>query len=207
LAERLVLLASSVPACRVAVSGGSTPRALFRLLANEFRASVDWSRVTLFQVDERCVPPDHDESNWRTLRTELLDRVPQVTAHRMATERADAAETYEALLRAEVPAGPGGMPRLDAVLLGMGDDGHTASLFPGSDALAETSRLVVKTQAPHPVAERLTMTLPLLNAAANRWFLVRGASKARAFQEVRAGNLPAARIEAPAWFLDPSAAG
>lgn len=207
LAERLVLLASSQPACRIAVSGGSTPKTLFRLLAREFRAAVDWSRVTLFQVDERCVPPDDAESNWRLLRAELLDHVPEAAAHRIAVERDGAAAAYETLIREAVPPGPSGLPRLDAVLLGMGDDGHTASLFPGTEALAETVRLVVPARAPHPIAARVTMTLPLLNAAAHRWFLVRGASKAHAFRQVRDGMLPASRVDAPEWFLDPAAAG
>ena len=187
---------------RIAVSGGSTPKALFHKLATRYRDAVPWGRITLFQVDERSVPPDDPQSNWRMLRETLLDHVPEARAHRIRAGEVGAADAYEELLRREVPAGPDGIPVLDLVLLGMGADGHTASLFPRSPALDERDRLVVSNPVPQLDTTRVTMTYPLLNAARHRWFLVRGADKAAAFSRAQKGELPAGAIHDAVWFVD-----
>ncbi len=203
----------------MALSGGTTPKLLFELLASpNFQGRVRWSNLQLFQVDERCVPPDDPQSNYRMIRQALLESVPLPAEnfHRMAAEcpdREQAAREYaEELARVLHPA-PGEWPRLDLVFLGMGPDGHTASLFPGSHALDERSAWV----APNFVAKldsfRLTLTLPVLNAAAHVIFLVAGADKAETLRQVLEGpegRFPAQLIQ-PArgrlsWFLDESAA-
>jgi 6-phosphogluconolactonase len=166
-------------AFRPAFSGGSTPRLLFQALAGaEFRPLVDWTRSRIFFVDERCVPPDDRRSNYRLARENLLDPlgIPPGNVFRMRGEDdpADGARTYEELLRKEFSDDP---PRLDFVLLGLGPDGHTASLFPGTAALAETDRPVVANHVPKLGEWRITLTLPVLNAARRAVFLVVGEEK------------------------------
>jgi 6-phosphogluconolactonase len=198
----------------VALAGGSTPRRTYELLAGSpHRQAVPWGQVEIFFGDERCVPPDDPASNHRMAREALLDRVPIPPAriHRIRGEAPDAAAAaaeYEAVLRAALGAGA----RLDLVLLGMGQDGHVASLFPGSEALAETGRLVRAVLSPAPPVRRITLTLPALDAAAAALFLVAGAEKAERVAEVLSGrgpDLPAARVR-PAgetlWLLDAAAA-
>lgn len=191
----------------VALSGGRTPREFFVLLATEYRDRVPWDRVVIFQVDERCVPPGHADSNWRQIRETILDAVPEVEAHRMHAEAPDGADAYDALLRAELPRNASGVPMFDLVLLGLGDDGHTASLFPGTEALSETRRYAVRNVVPQLDTERVTLTYPVLNAARNRWFILRGAARRTVFDEVRAGQHPAGRIRAPEWFVEPDVVG
>lgn len=188
----------------IAVSGGSTPRRLFQILAAHYRERIAWDGVTLWQVDERCVPPNHEQSNWRMLHEELLSALPAIRAHRIEAERANAAEDYERLLRECVRKNAHGVPELDIVLLGMGADGHTASLFPGTAALNETERLVVLNAVPQLQTHRVTMTFPLLNAAWSRWFLVTGADKRPAFARAQRGEVPAGRIADATWYVDPS---
>ncbi len=202
----------------VALSGGSTPRALYRLLASpEFRARVDWPRVHFFWGDERCVPPDHPDSNFRMTREVLLDRIEgsERNIHRMPGEQepALAAAAYAEELRRFF--GPG-LPRFDLVLLGLGEDGHTASLFPGTAALNENERLVAAVYVERLRSHRLTLTLPVLNAAAHTIFLVDGASKKEIVAEIfRASGAaewyPAARIRPAdgdlAWLIGADAAG
>ncbi|HOS03225.1 MAG TPA: 6-phosphogluconolactonase [Candidatus Hydrogenedentes bacterium] len=207
LAERFVAELPRDGRVHVALSGGSTPRQLFRLLATEFRGAVPWERVEIWQVDERCAPPDHADSNWRLIAAELLARGNGIVAHRIEVERDTAAEAYERLLRDRVPEGPDGRPALDFVFLGMGADGHTASLFPNSAALDEAARLVVFNEVPQRAVRRVTMTFPLLRAARRRWFLVAGADKAAALARVQRGELPAGQLADAEWFLDPAAAG
>jgi 6-phosphogluconolactonase len=168
---------------RLALSGGSTPRALYRALAAA-PGSVDWSRTDLFFGDERVVPPDDPKSNYRMARESLLEPagVPAANVHRMAGEAPDpdaAARAYEAELRAGAAE-----PWLDLVLLGMGPDGHTASLFPGSPALDEQVRLCVPNQAPVAPVHRLTLTYPVLLGAAEVLFLITGRDKAEALRDV-----------------------
>lgn len=200
---------------RLALSGGSTPRAIYRLLAAVPRVGlVDWSRAEFFWGDERAVPPDHPESNFGLARALLLDLLPGVTPgaiHRMpadARDRDAAARGYQGEIARsfELAAGTSRPPRFDLVWLGMGRDGHTASLFPGSTALAEGRRWVVATWAPLPAGWRMTFTLPLINAARAVLFVATGADKARALQSVRSGSLalPAGRVRARStlWLVD-----
>lgn len=206
----------------LALLGGSTPRLVFPLLASAPRIErVDWSRVEFFWGDERAVPPDHPESNFGLARTLLLDHLPGVrpaAIHRMPAEAPDpdaAAARYEAEVRRvfDVRPGTSRRPRFDLIWLGMGPDGHTASLFPGASALAERRRWVLSAQAPKTsaVVGRMTFTLPLINAARAVLFVVAGADKAEALRSVRSGarDLPAARVRATStlWLLDASAAG
>lgn len=188
----------------VALSGGSTPRSLYALLATPaFKQQVPWSEVHLFWGDERCVPPDHAESNYRMVREALLSKIeiPPGNVHRMAGEKEPriAAAEYEAELKSFFHIAPGVFPGFDLVLLGLGEDGHTASLFPGSDALAETERLVAATYVARLNAYRLTLTLPVLNHGAVVLFLVAGASKAAVVSEILRDDdparFPAARVD------------
>jgi len=193
-AERVVDLAERAVGARGrftwALAGGSTPEGLYALLASsEFAARIDWTRVHFFWGDERCVSPDHEQSNYRMARRSLLDvvRPPAAHVHRMQGELAPAlaARAYEQELEQCFERSVGdGFPRFDLILLGMGADGHTASLFGGSAALGETRRWVVDNQVPQLGAVRLTVTLPLLNAAAHVLFLVAGADKARTLDAV-----------------------
>ena len=189
----------------VALSGGSTPRALYCLLAGpEFSRQISWPQVHLFWGDERCVAPDHPDSNYRMVRESLLAKIeiPPSNVHRMAGEkepRAAAAE-YEQELRDSFQLAPGVFPRFDLILLGLGDDGHTASLFPGSDALKETQRLAVANYVAKFNAHRLTLTFPVLNHGATVIFLVAGANKAPVAKEIlredgQVAPFPAAEVQ------------
>jgi 6-phosphogluconolactonase len=204
----------------VALAGGSTPRRAYeRLAAPDLRDALPWRHTHVFWGDERHVPPDHPESNYRMADESLLSHVPIPPAHvhRIRAEQPDAAQAaaeYETELRATLGS-PGAVPCLDLVLLGLGADGHTASLFPGSDALREPTRLVVETWVPTLGAHRITMTLPLLNAARQVAFLVAGAEKAGAVCDALAPSDAAhpvpARLVRPdhghlLWLLDDEAA-
>lgn len=205
---------------RIALSGGSTPRPVYALLSAPPRvAAVDWSRVEFFWGDERCVPPDHPESNYGVARDLLLDRLPGVkraAIHRMPADlpkRGREAQRYQAEIARAFATTPGAArpPAFDLVWLGMGRDGHTASLFPGSTALEERRRWVVATWAPAPAAWRMTLTLPIINAARTALFVVTGADKAALVGSIRSGSieLPAAQIHARStvWLIDARAAG
>jgi 6-phosphogluconolactonase len=177
---------------RVALAGGSTPRALYPRLTD----GIDWPRVEVFFGDERAVPPDDPQSNYRMARETLLARVPLPAAavHRWRAEAADldaAARDYEQALCAG--ARP---PWLDLALLGLGPDGHTASLFPGTAALAEETRLAVPVDLPAVGGRRLTLTYPALRGAGAVVFLVAGAEKAPALADALRpdSTLPAARV-------------
>lgn len=181
----------------VALSGGKTPAALFRILAaDDVRPQVDWNRVQLYWSDERSVPPEHADSNYGMANRELITKIgiPAANVHRMEAERADAdraAQEYEALLRQMLPPGPGGFPCFDLIYLGMGPDGHTASLFPGCQGLDEKKRGVIFQPvviADGSKARRMTFTFPLLNAARTVIFLVTGADKAQRLREVLEGS-------------------
>jgi 6-phosphogluconolactonase len=174
----------------VALSGGSTPQELYRLLATpEFRAQVDWPRLHLFWGDERAVPPESPESNYGMARRELLLRVPipPSNVHRMEAEDSNigrAAHSYEATLRQFLPLDDRGFPRFHLIFLGLGPDGHTASLFPGSKLLRETSRWVSTPLVPKLGSRRMTLTLPVLEAARRVVFLVAGSEKASILRKV-----------------------
>lgn len=224
-AGRFLLLAREAVAARgrfsVAISGGSTPKDLFALLAGPpFRDEVPWPQVHVFWADERCVPPDHPDSNYRLAAETFLSKVPLPpdNVHRMPAERDDpqaAAAEYARTLRTVLEPGEAAVPRLDLILLGMGDDGHTASLFPGSAALDERSALVAAPYVEKLAAYRLTLTPPVLNNARNAIFLVAGATKAERLREVLEGDerpkeLPAQVVRPTAgtltWLVDEEAA-
>ncbi len=176
----------------VALSGGSTPRIIFRQLADEaFARRVNWGAVHIFWSDERCVPPDHPDSNFRLARESLLSPlgVAESNIHRIEGELppAEAAARYDARLRAFFGDAP---PSFDLIHLGLGEDGHTASLFPGTAALAETEPKVVANDAPQLGATRITFTAPLINAARAVEFFVTGSAKARILREVLTGDDP-----------------
>lgn len=188
-------------AFRVALSGGSTPRLMYRALRE--LGGVPWEAVQVYFSDERCVPPDSEESNYRLAFDELLSRVPvpEANIHRLKGELDPHQAARQA--SAELPE------QMDVVLLGMGDDGHTASLFPGSDGLTAQERGVIANWVPKLGRWRLSFTFPEINAARERWLLVTGASKHEVLRQVWAGegDYPVSRVENPLWFLDAGAAG
>ena len=201
----------------IALSGGSTPRQLYQILASPpYAERMAWDRWNVFWSDERCVPPDHKDSNYRMAREALLDQVPIPPAHvhrmRGEVEPQTAAEEYETVLREafQTPVTSFGL-----ILLGIGEDGHTASLFPDTQALREKHRLVVANWAPHLQSHRITFTFPLINAAKMVAFLVTDDSKAgvlRGVLEPTPGEpvLPAAMVHPTngtvQWFLTKEAA-
>lgn len=205
----------------VALSGGSTPKSLYSLLAAApYAGQIPWQRVHLFWGDERHVPPDDQESNYHMVHETLLSHIdiPAENVHRVRAELPDAADVardYADALRGFFALQPDQWPRFDLVLLGLGPDGHTASLFPGTDALHNTADLVAAPWVEKLHTHRITMTAPVLNNAATVAFLVGGGEKASVLREVIAGpcqpdKLPAQLI-APAngtliWLLDEAAA-
>jgi len=200
----------------IALSGGSTPKPVYERLAQEpYRSKIDWSKVQIFFGDERCVPPDSDQSNYRMAREALLAKVPIPAAnvHRIRGEIDPnaAATEYGQLLKERF--GDGG---LDLILLGMGPDGHTASLFPGTTALHEARHRCVANYVEKLKTWRVTMTAPFINRAAAVMFLVSGADKAQRVAEVISGprdpdRLPSQLISPTSgrliWLLDAAAAG
>jgi 6-phosphogluconolactonase len=200
----------------VALSGGNTPRALYQLLASNRFPSVPWSQIYLFFGDERHVPPDHPESNYRMVKEAMLSKVPDENIFRMHGEQeaGAAALEYEQTLRQFFHLKEDQFPRFDLILLGLGPDGHTASLFPDSAALTETHRLVVANWVEKFKTYRLTFTFPVLNHAACDMFLVSGADKCAILQQVfedRSAGLPSQRVRPEdgdlLWFADREAAG
>lgn len=203
---------------RVALAGGSTPRDTYqRLAAADLAPLVSWRNVQFFWGDERCVAPHHPDSNFRMARDTLLDKVPvpQSNLHRIQGELKpqEAAQTYAEELRTVFNSRR--RPHFDLVLLGMGADGHTASLFPGSPALNELRRWVVAVFASQLDAWRVTLTPPLLNAARQVIFLVAGTAKAARVKEVLHGERDPRRLPAQLvrpkhgsviWMMDQAAA-
>lgn len=189
------------------LSGGSTPRDLYVLLSSPlWRARIEWEHVHLYVGDERYVGSADPRSNFRMIRESLVDRilVPPRNVHAMPTTGRDPdsdAKRYEAVLREMLPGGPGGVPRFDVVLLGLGNDGHTASLFPGSPALDETTRLVVGVVPPAAPTPRITLTPVAINAAARVVVLTAGALKAGALRCMLAEH--GSPHDIPARILDP----
>ena len=203
---------------RVSLSGGSTPKTLYGLLASdEFRSRFPWARVSWYWGDERFVPYDHPESNYRMTRETMLSRapVPPANIHPVPTDGTpdDAAVRYERTLQAAYGATvlDPARPMFDITLLGLGPDGHTASLLPGEPVLEERKRWVAAVSHGRPEI-RITMTYPVIDSSRKVAFLVAGKEKAAIFGTIRAGNsqLPAARVR-PAgeliWFVDRAAAG
>ena len=191
----------------VALSGGSTPKRMYEILASEYRDRIPWESVQFFFSDERHVPPDHPDSNYGMAYRALLSRIPAPpwNAHRLATELEDpvqAAENGETILQQVFRVSGSEIPRFDLILLGLGKDGHTASLFPGSEALKETTRLMTSTWVESVRANRITLTLPVINRAAEVHFLISGPDKAPALRELLQGDAAADRL--PARAVHPS---
>ncbi len=216
-ADRLATLLGGAQApFSIALAGGTTPRALYEQLASDaFRSRIPWDRVQLFFADERSVPPDHPDSTFGMVSRALLS-VVNVRTYRMEAEHG-AATAYEEILHTRVPARVGTMPALDLVLLGIGEDGHTASLFPGTAALEEDERAVLMNEVPHLATRRMTLTYPAINAARRVWLLVTGERKRHIVAGLLGGaqapdsaTWPVRRV-APAtgelvWWLDRAAA-
>jgi 6-phosphogluconolactonase len=205
----------------VALSGGTTPRLLFqRLQVSRMQDSLNWALVHIFWGDERCVLPDDIESNYRMAREALLESVPIPAAnvHRYMTEKPpeEAALDYQEELQSSFGLGDHSSPPVfDLILLGLGSDGHTASLFPGTSVLKEKERWAAAVYVEKLGAWRVTLTFPVLNAARNVLFLVAGESKAQVLQEILAGNggdakYPAQLVQPISkklyWFVDGKAA-
>lgn len=205
----------------IALAGGSTPKGLYALLSTSpYCEKLDWSRVHVFWGDERQVPPDHPDSNYRMAQQTMLSKLPIPAAqiHRMEGERSDAqeaADAYESLLQAHFKMQPPHIPRFDLVLLGLGPDGHTASLFPGTSAVHEHARWIAAPWVEKFHTHRITMTPVLLNHASHIGFLVSGQDKAAALRAVLEGpfrpdEFPAQVIQPVhgtlTWFLDHAAA-
>ena len=214
--QLVIATLAKAPACNVSLSGGSTPKSLYALIAqraaeDDALRGIDWNRVHFFFGDERCVPPTHADSNYRMVSETLLSRgtFPESNVHRIKTELAPevAAQQYEDELRSYF----GGVPAFDLSWLGMGPDGHTASLFPDTAAVSEKNKLVVPNLVPKLDATRVTLTFPVFDAAHKVQFLVTGGDKASMLKKVLvaredfpSGEIrPAGKLE---WLLDVAAA-
>jgi len=204
------------------LTGGSTPKPLYRLLGSEYSDKINWRHIHLYWGDERYVPHDHSDSNYRMANVALLNHIgiPDTNVHPMPTgyDRPEiAAENYSDELRQIFPEYSNTIPRFDLVLLGMGGDGHFASLFPNHALLEEKEQLVgVVNDSPKPPPTRLTMTLPVINAAKRIYFLVAGGNKANAIKMVLDETTPSHEYPASfvkpekgeiTWWLDEAAAG
>ncbi len=202
-----------------ALSGGGTPMPLYALLASaEFRERLRWERVRFFWSDERCVPPDDEESNYRGAALNLLDKIgaDEKNVFRIEGELGEgAARAYELTLQRAFGLGPGEVPVFDLMLLGMGEDGHTASIFPGSPAVTEKKRLALAVHAEKRPQLRVTLTPPVIEAAREVMVLVRGRGKARALKAALEGPpdplaTPAALLRGARgrvrWYVDEGAA-
>ncbi|WP_068471580.1 6-phosphogluconolactonase [Saccharicrinis aurantiacus] len=198
----------------IALSGGSTPKAIFEELAAEYANEIDWTKVFLFWGDERCVPPTDEESNYLMTKTHLLNKVtiPEVNVFRVKGElNIDAAvEDYQKVLLAELPQS-NGLPQFDLMILGMGDDGHTASVFPYQINLWDKPEVCVAAQHPESKQNRVSLTGGVINNAKEIFFLVTGSNKADKLSEIlnkKEGykQYPAALVDKPTWLLDSAAA-
>src|ERR1700742_4315397 len=194
---------------RVAISGGSTPQATFKLLADPaqpFLTTIPWDKLHIYWVDERCVPPDHPESNYGVCRELLLSKVPipEANVYRMEGELdpEEAASRYESTLRNVMKLEGAESPAFDLVVLGMGPDGHTASLFPNTEALDEMGRLVVANHVPQKDTWRITLTWPVINQASEVAFEVEGPGKTAIVAEVLTGPRDPERL--PSQLIRPS---
>ncbi len=220
-AELVVLAAKQAietqDAFYIALSGGGTPKRLYQHLASDaYQQQIDWQKVHIYFGDERSVSPEDPESNYRMAREAFLDKstIPESQIHRMEGERADlaqAAADYAERLQA-LPVS-NGLPQFDLILLGMGDDGHTASLFPGTAALTEKKKTVVAHTIPQMNTQRLTLTYPVINNAHQVMVLAAGANKASRLEEVLVsapeGKYPIQGVKPKGilnWLLDQAAA-
>ena len=186
--------ASARGRARIAISGGTTPKAMFALLADPaqpFAQQVPWQKLDLYWVDERCVPPNHPDSNYRMTNEALLSKVPLALdrVHRMEGELdpAVAAARYESAIRNSFRLEGAETPTFDLILLGMGDDGHTASLFPHTEALNDLTDIVTANHVPQKDTWRITLTWPVINQGREVAFLIEGAAKAQVLHDVLLG--------------------
>jgi 6-phosphogluconolactonase len=212
----IALLAVPSERRTIALSGGKTPQFFFQRLTQEpYRSRIPWPKLFFFFVDERCVPPNHPDSNYRMVDEALFQKAPvdraQIFRMKGELDPAAAAADYEALLRDHFSGQA--WPALDLILLGMGADGHTASLFPGTAAVQENNRWVVANTAPALNSTRITLTLPVLNQGRHVWFLITGKDKAAMRRQVVTGPNPLrpASLVAPEkgelrWYADAAAA-
>jgi len=205
----------------IALSGGSTPAAMYELLATRFRLSVDWKEVQFFFGDERCVPPDDGSSNYGMVNRAMLSPlgIKPAQVHRIKGELKpqDGAIAYEEELRKFFSLSGGEFPRFDLVLLGLGANAHTASLFPGDPAIRESARMAVAVEVDDPAARhRISLTPPVFNNATRIMFVAHGANKAAAVHQTLEGprdpdRFPAQIVAPPngevIWILDRQAAG
>lgn len=209
LAEKAKAAVAAQGRARIAISGGSTPKATFALLGDStqpWRATLPWNQLDLWWVDERCVPPDDADSNYRMTREALLDRVPlqpeQIHRMRGELDPAEGASQYEVELRKGFALGSAEIPRFDVMQLGMGSDGHTASLFPHTQALHELGRLAVANHVQAKDSWRVTLTWPVINRAAEVFFLIGGADKAQILKDVFMGPRDPERL--PSQLIHPA---
>jgi len=205
----------------VALAGGSTPQLLYECLASDpFKEKIDWNAVHVFWSDERYVPADHQDSNYLMARRAILENVaiPDNQIHRFQTELTPelAAEMYEDIIREKIPLSKTGIPRFDLILLGIGSDGHTASLFPNTEALKENQRLVISNRISSQQVERLTFAVTLINTASRILILAAGKGKSRIIQKLFETHLgesifPVQLVKPLSgniiWLLDSEAAG
>lgn len=198
------------------LSGGKTPRQLFNLLATpKYSKQIPWEKVSVYWVDERCVDPDHENSNYRVARDELLHKVEATKFYRMRGEQPpeEAAKAYETLLQEHFSLHPGEFPRFDLILLGMGDDGHIASLFPEEDGIHIQDKIVIDQYVHKLNSARLSLTLPVLNNARCCLFMVQGKEKhpvvSKALNILATPELPAQKVRPEKgeliWVIDESA--
>jgi len=200
----------------IALSGGSTPALFFQKLASSpYRENIAWQNVHFFWGDERCVPPDHPESNYGMTKKHLLDHtsIPDENIHRIVGENDPETEVnrYVSEILQLLPVNQHGWPEFDWILLGLGDDGHTASIFPGADVLEERTNICAVAAHPETGQKRITLTLPAINHAKRISFLVTGENKAKIVAKVLSGNelLPASSVQPNhgilEWHLDEQA--
>jgi len=208
-ADKVEQAVASRGMARIAISGGSTPQATFKLLADPaqpFLSTVPWDKLQLFWVDERCVPPDNSDSNYGVCRELLLTKVPisETNVFRMEGELdpEEAASRYESTLRNVMKLEGAESPAFDLVMLGMGPDGHTASLFPNTEALNEMGRLVVANHVPQKETWRITLTWPVINQGREVAFQVEGSGKAGVLAEVLTGPRDPERL--PSQLIRPA---
>ena len=206
-------------AMHIALAGGSTPRAFYEFLSVRPSDEIDWRQIHLWWGDERCVPPDHAESNYRMVKEALLDhiRISPEQIHRMQGEAIPQTEMirYAKEIRSNLPLSQSGLPVFDMILLGMGEDGHTASIFPGSELRDDTDAWCAVVQHPQSGQKRVTLTLPVLNQARQIVFMISGSAKSGMVSEIlnhpeQSKKYPAAKVLPQngilTWFLDREAA-
>ena len=197
----------------IAISGGSTPRLLFSILSEVYEDKIDWSKIHIFWVDERCVSPADEQSNYKMTSSHLLGLIPipQENVNRVYGEDDPKleAERYSSLIKQSLPI-KGGLPIFDMILLGMGDDGHTASIFPPEINLLESENVCEVGNHPNSGKKRITLTGKVINAAKQKHFLVVGSNKEKVVSEIFTNSqnslqYPAAHIDNAIWWLDTEA--